>query len=83
MVDKGSNGCNLKMSRLDSLESLASDELLILARFAESAERYDDMVPMISTFVKQETRDLNIEEHNLLSVAYKNVVGSRRQSWSH
>jgi 14-3-3 protein epsilon len=69
------------MSRLDRLDSLSSDELLILARFAENAERYDDMVPMISTFVKQETRDLNVEERNLLSVAYKNVVGSRRQSW--
>jgi 14-3-3 protein epsilon len=69
------------MSRLDNLESLSTSELLILARFAESAERYDDMVPMISTFVKQETQDLNVEERNLLSVAYKNVVGSRRQSW--
>eukprot|EP00359_Climacostomum_virens_P008247 CAMPEP_0204905968 /NCGR_PEP_ID=MMETSP1397-20131031/5721_1 /ASSEMBLY_ACC=CAM_ASM_000891 /TAXON_ID=49980 /ORGANISM="Climacostomum Climacostomum virens, Strain Stock W-24" /LENGTH=247 /DNA_ID=CAMNT_0052074923 /DNA_START=1 /DNA_END=744 /DNA_ORIENTATION=+ len=68
-------------SPLDRLESLSSEELLILARFAESAERYDDMVPMISTFVKQESRDLNVEERNLLSVAYKNVVGSRRQSW--
>ena len=26
-------------------------------------------------------RDLTIEERNLLSVAYKNVVGARRASW--
>lgn len=25
--------------------------------------------------------ELNIEERNLLSVAYKNVIGSRRASW--
>lgn len=27
------------------------------------------------------TSDLNVEERNLLSVAYKNVVGARRATW--
>jgi hypothetical protein len=27
------------------------------------------------------TQDLNIEERNLLSVAYKNVIGARRATW--
>ena len=26
-------------------------------------------------------KDLDVEERNLLSVAYKNVVGSKRASW--
>merc|ERR1711865_1280712 len=30
---------------------------------------------------KQTMRDLTVEERNLLSVAYKNVVGARRASW--
>lgn len=29
----------------------------------------------------ESTRELSIEERNLLSVAYKNVIGSRRASW--
>ena len=31
--------------------------------------------------VVQMNADLSIEERNLLSVAYKNVIGSRRASW--
>ncbi len=27
------------------------------------------------------TQDLNVEERNLLSVAYKNVIGARRATW--
>lgn len=29
----------------------------------------------------EEKKQLNVEERNLLSVAYKNVVGTRRSSW--
>ena len=29
----------------------------------------------------EQKRHLNVEERNLLSVAYKNVVGTRRSSW--
>ena len=31
--------------------------------------------------VAQEKKTLSVEERNLLSVAYKNVVGARRASW--
>lgn len=31
--------------------------------------------------VAQQPQELNVEERNLLSVAYKNVIGSRRASW--
>lgn len=31
--------------------------------------------------VASENRDLSVEERNLLSVAYKNVIGARRASW--
>jgi 14-3-3 protein beta/theta/zeta len=47
---------------------------------AEQAERYDDM----ASAMKQVTEtgvELSNEERNLLSVAYKNVVGARRSSW--
>nr|AHJ11164.1 14-3-3 zeta [Strongyloides ratti] len=56
------------------------DELVQRAKLAEQAERYDDM----SLSMKKVTEigaELTNEERNLLSVAYKNVVGARRSSW--
>ena len=50
------------------------------AKLAEQAERYDDMAKMMKE-VTQTGSKLSSEERNLLSVAYKNVVGSRRSSW--
>nr|XP_039272465.1 14-3-3 family protein artA-like [Styela clava] len=50
------------------------------AKLAEQAERYDDMVKAMTEVVKLNT-ELSVEERNLLSVAYKNVIGARRASW--
>jgi 14-3-3 protein epsilon len=69
------------MSRIDNLETLEREELLYLARLAEQSERYDEMVRFVDAFVKRERNELTVEERNILSVAYKNVVGTRRTSW--
>ncbi|SCV72501.1 BQ2448_4038 [Microbotryum intermedium] len=45
-------------------------ENVYMAKLAEQAERYDEL-----------DSELSIEERNLLSVAYKNVIGARRASW--
>jgi len=50
------------------------------AKLAEQAERYDDMVESMKK-VANMGADLSVEERNLLSVAYKNVIGARRASW--
>ncbi|XP_033109000.1 14-3-3 family protein artA-like [Anneissia japonica] len=50
------------------------------AKVAEQAERYDDMQEAMKQVAKLDT-ELTIEERNLLSVAYKNVIGARRASW--
>ena len=44
------------------------------------AERYDEMVEYMKEVVNKTETDLSLEERNLLSVAYKNVVGARRAS---
>lgn len=55
-------------------------ELVQKAKLAEQAERYDDMASAMKA-VTEEGNELSNEERNLLSVAYKNVVGARRSSW--
>lgn len=62
---------------LDSRESN-----VYMAKLAEQAERYDEMVEAMEKVAKTvDTEELTVEERNLLSVAYKNVIGSRRASW--
>jgi len=56
--------------------------LVFLARTAETAERYEDMCKIMRELVlSSATEELTVEERNLLSVAYKNVIGSRRAAW--
>ncbi|CAL8096336.1 unnamed protein product [Calicophoron daubneyi] len=63
-------------------QSFSAPELLTLARIAERAERYDDMARAMKLYTEMKGKDeLGIEERNLLSVAYKNVVGARRSTW--
>merc|ERR1712113_734797 len=50
------------------------------AKLAEQAERYDEMATHMETVGKLQD-ELSVEERNLLSVAYKNAVGSRRAAW--
>lgn len=56
------------------------EDNVYLAKLAEQAERYDEMVEAMKK-VAQMNVELTVEERNLLSVAYKNVIGARRASW--
>ena len=56
------------------------ESLVYKAKLAEQAERFDEMVEDMKGVAKQPA-ELSVEERNLLSVAYKNVIGSRRASW--
>jgi len=71
-----------------ALDSLIADldikKLIELVRVAETAERYEDMCKFVDKLVKMKNEkgdDLDVDERNLLSVAYKNVVGAKRASW--
>ncbi|KAF5893666.1 14-3-3 protein zeta/delta-like, partial [Clarias magur] len=55
-------------------------DFVLKAKLAEQAERYDDMVACMKEVTKA-GGELSNEERNLLSVAYKNVVGTRRLAW--
>lgn len=56
------------------------DNFVYTAKLAEQAERYDEMVEAMRNVAKMDV-ELTVEERNLLSVGYKNVIGSRRASW--
>jgi len=56
------------------------DKDVYFAKLAEQAERYDEMADHMKN-VGNEGSALSVEERNLLSVAYKNAVGSRRAAW--
>ncbi|XP_078355958.1 14-3-3 protein beta/alpha-like [Oculina patagonica] len=59
---------------------MTPDEKVEAAKLAEQTERYDDMAKLMMEATK-EKKALLSEERNLLSVAYKNVVGAKRSSW--
>lgn len=55
------------------------EENVYLAKLAEQAERYDEMLEAVKRIATSDV-ELTVEERNLLSVAYKNVIGARRAS---
>lgn len=62
--------------------SMCREDLVQWAKLAEQGERFDDMAKTMREVTEmQGNKELTTEERNLLSVAYKNVVGARRSSW--
>ena len=55
------------------------EEQVFLARVAEQAERYEDMVEYLENGVSMKGgEEFTIDERNLLSVGFKNLIGSER-----
>ena len=69
------------MGLLDNLESLSKQELLLLSRMAEQSERYDEMMNLVRHFISKCSSEFTEDERNIVSVAFKNVVGNRRTAW--
>ncbi|KAJ3128600.1 hypothetical protein HK098_004026 [Nowakowskiella sp. JEL0407] len=61
-------------------DKVPREDQVYMAKLAEQAERYDEMVSYMKEVAKLGV-ELTVEERNLLSVAYKNVIGARRASW--
>ena len=54
------------------------EEKIFMARVAEQAERFDDMVEFLRPLLKEKGGDFSVEERNLLSVGFKNLIGGKR-----
>ncbi|CAG81784.1 14-3-3 protein Bmh2 [Yarrowia lipolytica] len=59
---------------------MTREDNIYLARLSEQAGRYEDMVEYMKEIATGD-QELSVEERNLLSVAYKNVIGAHRAWW--
>jgi len=57
-----------------------SEDNVYMAKVAEQAKRYKEMVEYMKSYANAASGDLSLVERNLLSVAYKTVVGELRAS---
>ena len=56
----------------------SAEENIFLARVAEQAERFEDMVDFLSKVLDTKGAEVSSDERNLLSVAFKNLISSKR-----
>jgi 14-3-3 protein epsilon len=56
------------------------EDSIYFARLSEQGERYEDMIKYMKQVAKT-GQELSNDERNLLSVAYKNSVKTRRDAW--
>ena len=60
---------------------MSLEENIFMARVAEQAERFDDMVEYLQKVVQNKGEDFTTEERNLLSVGFKNQIGAERTAF--
>lgn len=61
--------------------SAAVEENIFMARVAEQAERFEDMVNFLRPVLQEKGALITTDERNLLSVAFKNLISSKRSAW--
>ena len=57
---------------------MSVEEHIFLARVAEQAERFEDMVDFLAKVLDSKGADVTSDERTLLSVAFKNLISSKR-----
>ena len=57
---------------------MSVEENIFLARVAEQAERFEDMVDFLALVLDTKGAEVSSDERNLLSVAFKNLISSKR-----
>ena len=56
----------------------STEENIFLARVAEQAERFEDMVKFLGSVLDEKGGEVSADERNLLSVAFKNLISGKR-----
>ncbi len=57
---------------------MSLEKKIFMARVADQAERYEDMVQFLKEIMAETNEDVSVDVRNLLSVGFKNLIGSRR-----
>ena len=60
---------------------MSVEENIFLARVAEQSERFEDMVDFLKPVLDAKGSEITSDERNLLSVAFKNLISSKRTAW--
>ena len=60
---------------------MSLEKKIFMARVADQAERYEDMVNFLKEIMSESDDDVSVDVRNLLSVGFKNLIGSRRAAW--
>lgn len=60
---------------------MSDEEHIFMARVAEQAERFEDMVDFLKPVLDSKGGALSADERNLLSVAFKSLISSKRAAW--
>lgn len=60
---------------------MSDEENIFMARVAEQAERFEDMVDYLKPVLDSKGSALSTDERNLLSVAFKSLISSKRTAW--
>ena len=60
---------------------MSDEENIFMARVAEQAERFEDMVEYLKPVLDNKGSGLSSDERNLLSVAFKSLISSKRTAW--
>ncbi|KAI0774112.1 14-3-3-like protein [Fomes fomentarius] len=61
--------------------SLSRLDCLFVAKVADQAERYHDVIAQLKDIINNTNAQLTVDERNLLSIAYKNLAANLRSSW--
>jgi 14-3-3 protein epsilon len=57
------------------------EKKIFMARVADQAERYEDMVQFLEDIIKESSEDVSMDVRNLLSVGFKNLISAQRSAW--
>jgi len=57
------------------------EKKIFMARVADQAERYEDMVDFLEEIIKESSDDVSMDVRNLLSVGFKNLISAQRSAW--
>jgi 14-3-3 protein epsilon len=63
-------------------DELSAEQAIEMAKLAETAERFEDMAAYMGRVVKEKSgNELTVDERNMISVAYKNMMTAYRTAW--